>query len=127
MWLTGHAPDAIIALSAIQLYSMPVTQNMNIGNEKRRGRPIYITSESATISLVPEIAAHLRKVGIGRRRGVVLRTFRPFALYVINTEGVHPLNFRDTRAWFKGLMLAIGLLAPLPLRLMIRKSRLNNG
>src|SRR5437870_1908012 len=103
-------------MAMAQLYLMPVMRNMSIGDRKRRGRPIYITSGSATISLVPEISLRQWSMGVGRRRSLALRILRPFAIYVISAEGVHRLNVRDARMRFKAVMLATALLAPLPLR-----------
>jgi hypothetical protein len=105
---------------------MEVKRSMNIGGKKRRGRPIYVTSGDKAISLVPEITSRQWRVG-GRSRNVTMHILKPFAVYVINAEGVHRLNFRDKQAWFRAFMLAIALLAPLPLQLLTRKDRPNDG
>src|SRR6266511_3706241 len=102
---------------------------MNIGNRKRRGRPIYVTTRGTgtTISLVPEIASRQWRVDIGRGRSISMRLLQPFAVYAIDAEGVRRLSFRDRQVWFRVLMLATALLAPMPLRLLARKRRPNNG
>jgi hypothetical protein len=86
---------------------------MKISIRKQRGRPIYIQYGRGTISLVPEVRVLEVALGVGSRP--IVHRVAPYAVYVIDDQGVRRVRIADMGMRILGILVASTMLWVFPL------------